>query len=318
MGAVVNGVGIYVPEKILTNRDLEKMVDTSDNWITERTGIKERRVLPADSPMKASDMGVEASRQALQKAGLQPGNLDGIIAAGLNPDQTWPAMGCLIQSKLGAGGFAFDVTAACAGFVYAVNIASQMIDSGQCRHVLIVGSELISPIVDWEDRNTCVLFGDAAGAVVLSHSGDANRGVFYSNVKSDGRAHGILYLNNDPAKGKLQKIVMDGKQVFKIAVNSLSRILTESFEANGLSVNDVKMGFFHQANTRILDAVAEKVSLPSEKIWVNLQRYGNTSSASIPLALHEAVEAGRLQPGDLVFFAAIGGGMTWGLNLLRW
>ncbi len=317
MSAIISGVGVYYPENILTNADLEKLVDTSDTWIRERTGIEERRILPKDSKMKASDLGVRASEAALKKAGIQPEELDGIIVAGLNPDMQFPATACFIQDKLGAKGFAFDVTAACAGFVYGVNMASLFINSGQCKKVLVVGAELISPVVDWTDRNTCILFGDAAGAVVLTHSEDKDRGVFDSYLESKGAAHDILSLGLMDKEGN-QAISMDGRQVFKLAVKSLSEVVKNCLEKNNLTVKDVNLAVFHQANSRILSAVATKLGLEEEQLIINVQKFGNTSSASIPLALAEAEEAGRIKKGDLVVFAAIGGGMSWGCNLIRW
>jgi 3-oxoacyl-[acyl-carrier-protein] synthase-3 len=319
--AIISGIGVYCPENIWTNHDLEKLVDTSDEWIRTRTGIEQRHILPKESNWKASDLGAKAAQEALEKAGIGPGDVDGIIAAGINPDKQFPATACFIQQKIGAQGFAFDVTAACAGFVYAVNMASLLIQSGQCKHILVVGAELLSRVVDWEDRNTCVLFGDAAGAVVLSACEEEGRGVLCSTLNSDGAATDILFLNNlhqadsEESKSCLQ---MNGKQVFKSAVTNLSEVVSQTLDKQNLRAQDLDLAVFHQANVRILDAVAERLGLTEEQLIVNVQRYGNTSSASVPLALYEAESQGKLAPGKLVSLAAIGGGMSWGCNLMRW
>ncbi len=319
MPATINGIGVFLPEKILTNAELEKMVDTTDEWITTRTGIKERRILEASTNMTATDMGAIAVKRALENAGIGIGEVDGIIAAGLNPEKRFPAMACLLQQKIGAKGFAFDVTAACAGFVFAVNMASLLIDSGQCKTVVVVGCEHISPVVDWEDRGTCILFGDAAGAVVLQKSEDPNRGVLNSELESDGNSSDILYLDSEkPANEKSPCIVMNGKRVFRLATTTLVEVVEKSLSKAGYNTKDLDLAVFHQANVRILSTVAEKLGLEPNQYIVNVNKYGNTSSASIPLALWEAQEKGLLAPGKLVALAAIGGGMSWGCNLVRW
>jgi 3-oxoacyl-[acyl-carrier-protein] synthase-3 len=318
VAVVIAGIGAFYPDNVLTNQQLSKMVDTSDEWISTRTGIRERRIVPRGDATTASDMGALAAEAALKKAGLSAGDLDGIIAAGLNPDKNFPATACFIQQKIGAGGFAFDVTAACAGFVFGLNIGAHMIQTGQCRNLLVVGAELISPIIDWTDRNTCVLFGDAAGAVVLSAYDDESRGVLASCLKSKGAAADILYLNNKAKNGEGPYLRMDGKQVFKLAVKALSNIIPETLNKVKLSVDEVDLAVFHQANYRIIKAVAAKLGLPEKKLILNGCKFGNTSSASIPLALADAERAGKLAPGKLVVLAAIGGGMSWGCNVIRW
>ncbi len=316
MGAIVRGIGVYYPENILTNSDLEKLVETSDEWITTRTGIKERRILPKDSPLLASDMGVLAAKAALEKAGLQPEDIDGIICANIYPDKQFPATACFIQAKLGAkNAFAYDITAACAGFVFGANMAALLIDSGQCKNVIVIGAEILSRVVDWTDRNTCVLFGDAAGAVIFG-KGEDGRGVLLSQLKSDGKLADALYLDCLVKGG--QSMHMDGKQVFKSAVTVITEIVTSTLQKIGHTLADLDILIVHQANIRILNAIAEKLHLPPEKMVINVDRFGNTSSATIPLAMNEAFEQGRIKPGMLVAFAGVGGGMSWGCNILRW
>lgn len=320
MGAVIRGIGTYYPDNILTNADLEKMVETTDEWITTRTGIRQRRILPGDSPLKASDFGAFAARSAMEKAGLAAGEIDGIICANINPDKQFPATACFIQAKLGAkNAFAFDVTAACAGFVFGANMAHLLIDAGQARNVLVIGAEIISRVLDWKDRNTCILFGDAAGAVIFS-PGPQDRGVLLSQMKSDGTQADALYLDcaggGAAAAGK--GMAMDGKQVFKAAVTEICAIVESTLAKAGYAPGDLDLLVVHQANVRILNAIAEKLGLPPEKMIVNVDRFGNTSSASIPLALHDAETQGKLKPGRLVALAGVGGGMSWGCNLMRW
>jgi 3-oxoacyl-[acyl-carrier-protein] synthase-3 len=320
MGAVIRGIGTYYPDEILTNADLEKRVATTDEWITTRTGIRQRRLLPPDSPLKASDFGTFAARTAMAKAGVGADEIDGIICANINPDKQFPATACFIQAKLGAkNAFAFDVTAACAGFVFGANMAHLLIDAGQARNVLVIGAEIISRVIDWSDRNTCILFGDAAGAVVFS-PGPKDRGVILSQLKSDGAQADALYLDclGDSAVSAGKGMAMDGKQVFKAAVTEISEIVRSTVAKAGLALRDLDLLVMHQANIRILNAVADKLELPPEKMIINVDRFGNTSSASIPLALADAEAQGKLQPGKLVALAGVGGGMSWGCNLLRW
>lgn len=345
--AVLRGIGIYSPENVVTNADLFRLMDTSDEWISSRTGIRERRLVPPDSSLQPSDMGAAACRQALERAGMDPASIDAVIVTNMVPDKQFPATACYIQAKLGADkAFAFDLTAACAGFVFALNLADLYIRSGQCRRVLVVGTELSSRIVDWKDRNTAVLFGDAAGAVVLEAEA-GERGILASKLKSDGRHADILYLDSPlnaplpavpvgggrsaagaapaeerpspaPSQAAPATLHMDGKQVFRLAVSEVSAVVEEAVQEAGFALADLDLFVMHQANVRIIGAVGEKLGLGPERVFVNVDRYGNTSSASIPLALFEAEEQGRLKPGMLVALAGVGGGLSWGCNLLRW
>lgn len=320
MGAIISGLGVYYPENTVTNAHLEKIVETTDEWITTRTGIQERRILPNDSTLLASDLGAAAAQAAMLQAGLKPEDIDGIICANINPDKQFPATACFIQAKIGAkNAFAYDLTAACAGFVFGANMASLLIDAGQAKHVLVIGSEILSRVVDWTDRNTCILFGDAAGAAVFS-AGPKDRGIILSQLKSDGTQAGILYLNNllDQNISDKKTMYMDGKQVFKSAVTVITDIVQTTLAKAGYVPADLDMLVMHQANVRIINAITEKLGLPPEKVVINVNRFGNTSSASIPLVLNEANLQGKLKPGMLVAIAAVGGGMSWGCNLLRW
>lgn len=315
MGAIISGLGISVPDTVLTNADLEKRVDTTDEWIVARTGIRERHILAPEDPRLASDLGVEALRRALAAAGLAPEELDGIIVGAIVPDKQFPATACFIQEKIGAkNAFAFDITAACAGFVFGANLASQFIQSGQCRHVAVLGAETLSRAVDWSDRNTCILFGDASAAAIFS-AGPEGRGVMLSKLRSDGAHAGILYWDG---RGAGKGMNMDGRQVFKLAVSEVSALVVETLSQAGKKPEDLDLLVLHQANVRILSAIGERLGLPAEKVVINVDRYGNTSSSSIPLALYEAQADGRLQPGMLVALAGVGGGMSWGCNLMRW
>jgi len=318
MGAIFRGIGVEYPETRLTNADLEKLVATTDEWIVSRTGIRERRILPKDSPLLASDLGVAAARKALDQAGLTPLDIDAILVGNIVPDKQFPATACIIQDKLGAkNAFAFDLTAACAGFVFGVNLADLYITQGQCKNVLVIGTEILSRVVDWTDRNTCVLFGDAAGAAVIS-AGPKERGILKSRMRSDGAYADILFLETSLGQEGRPGIGMDGKQVFKLAVTEVSHVVKQTLEEAGYGVADVDYVVMHQANTRIIQAIGEKLGLPAEKIAINVQNFGNTSSASIPLALFEAQQAGHLKEGSLIVLAAVGGGMAWGCNLIRW
>lgn len=307
MGITIKGLGYYTPNKILTNFDLEKMVDTSDEWITTRTGIKERRIAEEESLL---DMAYNASLMAFEDARLEPKDIDLIILATLTPDLGFPASACLLQAKLGAGkAYAFDVSAACSGFLYGLEIASSMLITGKSKNVLLVGAEKLSQIVDWSDRSTCVLFGDGAGAAVLSLDGDGE--LLASVMRSDGSYWEILYAE------KCGYIKMKGKELFKLAVRSMAEVCEEVIRKVGVSMKDISLVVPHQANIRIMQALAEKLSIPMEKVYSNIQKYGNTSAASIPIALYEARREGRLKRGDLVLLTAMGGGLTWGASLLR-
>ncbi len=318
MGTIFRGLGVEVPDTKLTNADLEKIVATTDEWITSRTGIRERRILPKDSPLQASDLGVAAAKKALAQAGLDPLEIDAILVGNIVPDKQFPATACIIQDKLGArNAFAMDLTAACAGFVFGVNLADLMIKQGQCRNVLVIGSEILSRVVDWTDRNTCVLFGDGAGAAVLSR-GPEGRGILGSQLHSDGRHADILFLDSLVGQDGKQGMRMDGKQVFKLAVTEVSHVVENTLKTFGHVPADIDLLILHQANVRILQAIGDKLGLPPEKVMINVDRYGNTSSASIPIAMAEAQEKGLLRDGSLVVLAAVGGGMSWGCNILRW
>jgi len=322
--ARIVGTGSYVPAKILTNADLERMVATSDEWITERTGIRERRI--AASGEACSDLAVKAAEQALTAAAVVAEDLDLILLATCSGDYPLPATACMIQHQLGATrAAACDISAACCGFVYALSIADAYIRTG-LRHVLVVGSEVMSAITDWTDRNTCILFGDGAGAAVVSPSkGDC--GILSTHLRSDG---GLWDLIAVPGGGsrlppsdkvlteKMNCIKMKGNETFKVAVRTLEDIARETLTANHLRVEDLDLYVPHQANVRILKAVADRLGLPLEKVILNLDRYGNTSAASIPIALDEAVRTGRIKDGSLVMLGAFGAGLTWASALIRW
>jgi 3-oxoacyl-[acyl-carrier-protein] synthase-3 len=320
------GTGSYVPEKVITNQDLEKLVDTNDEWIVERTGIRERRM--AAPEQASSDLAVNAARQALEMAKVRPEELDLIIIGTVSPDQPLPSCAAFVQAKLGAKrAFAFDVAAACAGSLYAMSIADQFIKTGTVKRALIVGVELLTRIVDWQDRNTCVLFGDAAGAMVLGPSSDPERGILSTHLHTDGDAADILCIkgggsrmpaSEDVLRQKLNKVSMNGKEVYKFAVRALEEASRKALAANALTASQVSHVIAHQANVRIIDAVLGRLEIPLEKCWLNIQKYGNTSSASLPMTLDEANRAGRLNPGDVIAMMAIGAGMAWGSAMVRW
>lgn len=315
------GTGSYLPPQVVTNKDLEKKVDTSDQWIVERTGIRERRV--AGPEETTSTMALEAARRALAAAELQPQDIDLIIVATTTPDLVFPATACLLQRALGIHGCpAFDIQAVCTGFVYALSIADKFIRSGSSRRALVVGSETFTRILNWNDRGTCVLFGDGAGAVVLSAS--ETPGILSSHLHADGRYIELLYVPSGVSKGYDKVIAgeafvcMSGSEVFKLAVNVLGNVVDEALEANGLQRSDVKWLVPHQANIRIINAMAKRLGLPTERVVVTVDRHGNTSAASIPLALDEAVRDGRITRGDVLLMEGVGGGFTWGSVLLKY
>ena len=320
------GTGSYAPSRILTNHDLEKIINTSDAWITERTGIKERRIA-ADGEV-TSDMAVAAARKALEMAETDPADLDMIIVGTISPDMPMPSCAVFVQAKLGATrAFAFDLSAACAGSLYGMAIADQFIRTGSARRVLVIGAELLSRLVDWEDRSSCVLFGDAAGAMVLGPSPDPARGLISTHLHSDGTAAGMLSIpgggskypqSEDVLAKKLNKISMNGREVYKYATRALPEVILEALAANGLKPGAIDHVVTHQANVRIVELVVDRLGIPREKCWLNIDRYGNTSSASLPISLDEANRAGRLRPGDLIAMMAIGAGMAWGSALVRW
>jgi 3-oxoacyl-[acyl-carrier-protein] synthase-3 len=324
MKARITGTGSYVPAKVMTNVDLERMVATSDHWIIERTGIRERHLVGPDEA--CSDLAVKAAERALKAAGLSAAELDLILLATCTGDYPLPATACLVQHRLGATrAAACDLSAACCGFVYALSVADAYVRTGM-RHVLVIGSEVMSAITDWTDRNTCILFGDGAGAAVVSAS-DGERGILSSHLRSDGALCDLIIVpgggsRNPPSEKvvaeRMQFIKMKGNETFKVAVRTLEDIARETLAANKLTVKDLDLYVPHQANARILTAVAGRLGLPLEKVMLNLDRYGNTSAASIPIALDEAVHAGRIKDGSLVMVGAFGAGLTWASALIRW
>lgn len=320
--SIVAGTGACLPEKILTNADMAKIVDTSDEWILERTGIAQRHI--AAEGETTSDLGFRASVAALEAAGIAADDLDLIVMATTTPDDTFPAAATHIQRRLGmTRGAAFDVQAVCSGFIYALNIADNFIRVGQAKNVLVVGAETMSRLLDWTDRTTCVLFGDGAGAVVLTagegQGTPADRGVLSSHLYSDGRLRDLLYVDGGPSTTQTTgHLRMAGKEVFKHAVTNISAAIMAALESNGLQASDIDWFVPHQANRRILEATAKKIGLKPETVVMTVGKHGNTSAASIPLALHEAVADGRVKRGDLVLLEAMGGGFTWGSSLIRW
>lgn len=304
--ARITGTGSYLPSKIITNFDLEKTLDTSDEWITARTGIKERRIVTNES---TCDLAIEASLNALSMAEINPQDIDLIILSTTTPDKIFPATATMLQNRLGASCPAFDLQAVCAGFVFALSNAQQYIENGSAKNILVVGSETMSRIVDWSDRSTAILFADGAGAVVLS--ADKNTGIKYSRLYSDGNYLSSLHVNNNRIN-ELGTIEMEGNEVFKIAVNKLSEVAEETLKDCDMTSEDIDWMIPHQANIRIIKAIAKKINLPMEKVIQTLDKHGNTSAASIPLALDTGVRDGRIKKGDTLLFEGIGGGFSWG------
>ena len=324
MRARILGTGSYVPERVLTNTDLERMIATSDSWIVERTGIRERRIA---APGEAcSDLGIKAAERALEAAGLTAADLDLILVATCTGDSPLPSTACLIQHRLGAvRAAACDISAACCGFVYALAVGDAYVKTG-LRHVLVVGAEVMSAIMDWTDRSTCILFGDGAGAVVLGPA-EGDRGILSSHLHSDGNLWDLICVpgggSRIPPSDKmladgLQYMKMKGNETFKVAVKTLEESAREALSANHFAVEDLDLYVPHQANVRIIKAVADRLGLPMEKVFLNMDRYGNTSAASIPLALDEAVRTALVKDGSLVMIAAFGSGLTWASSLIRW
>ena len=316
----IAGCGGYLPERIVTNDELAARLDTSDAWIRQRTGIAERRVA-ADGEL-TSDLAVCAARRALQSAGMSGSDLDLIVLATATPDQTFPATASKVQAQLGMKrGAAFDVQAVCSGFIFALAVADNALRLGQARTALVIGAETFSRILDWQDRGTCVLFGDGAGAVVLNAgpAGPTGRGILSTHLHSDGTQHDILYVDGGPSSTRSAGYLrMEGREVFRQAVHHLSKVVDEALAANGLTGADIDWLVPHQANTRIIDAVGRRLGLPPGKTVVTIERHANTSAASIPLALDEALRDGRIRPGHLVLMEALGGGLTWGASVVRW
>lgn len=315
--AKITGTGIYIPDKVLSNKDLETLVDTSDEWIKARTGISERRILEKDKA--TSDMCYEACLQALKNSSTDPEEIDGIIVGTVTPDYMTPSVACLLQDKLKTRKiFAFDVSAGCSGFIYCMSIAKAMIENGQAKKLLVAGSENLSKIVDYTDRGTCILFGDGAGAVVIEES--ETPGIMSVCLGASGKEAELLYTpgggSKDPTGSRF--LVMQGKEVFKEAVKVIQSNSLEAIEAAGLSPKDIDLFIPHQANMRIIEAARERLDLPIEKCFVNIEKYGNTSSASVLLALHEALQESKIKEGDHILFSVFGAGFAWGSAVLKW
>jgi 3-oxoacyl-[acyl-carrier-protein] synthase-3 len=323
--ASITGVGSFLPRKVLTNDDLSKMLDTTDEWITKRTGIKERRIV--EKGVAASDLAIEASLRALDDANILPSEVDLIVAATITPDCIVPSTACFIQEKIGAkNAGAFDVLAACAGFVYALSIAKGFIASGAMKTVLVVGTECLSKITDYTDRTTCILFGDGAGAVVVQQ-GNGKREIVTTHLGSDGSQADLLTLPAGGSKLPASQATIDsrshyiqlkGKELFKTAINNMVDMIAKAAAENNMQVEDFDMIIPHQSNIRIIDAAMERLKQPREKAYINIDRYGNTSAASIPIALDEIDKGDMLKPGDSVLLVAFGGGLTWGTAFIKW
>lgn len=323
--ARITGTGSYVPEKVLTNLDIEKFLDTNDEWIRTRTGICERHVV-ADGE-NTSDLATNAAHRALEMAGVDAKEIELIVVGTITGDYPWPATACVVQRNLGAvNAGAFDVSAACSGFLYALSCAIDRIEAGRCKKAVVIGAETLTRIIDWEDRNTCVLFGDAAGAVVLEAS-EGERGIMSTHLHADGTQLELLYQpgfgtrlmpSEESLKNRDYFLQMQGNEVFKVAVRSLTEVANIALKANNLTAKDVDLFIPHQANIRILDATSKRIGFKENQVYINVDRYGNTSAATIPLALDEANRAGRLKSGDIVLLDAFGGGFTWAATMLRW
>ena len=323
--ASITGVGSFLPEKVLTNDDLSKMLDTTDEWITKRTGIKERRIV--ENGVAASDLAYEASLRALDDANVLPTEVDLIVTSTITPDCLFPSTSCYIQEKLGArNAGAFDLLAACAGFVYALSVAKSFVASGAMKTVLVVGAECMSKITDYTDRSTCILFGDGAGAVVVQQ-GNGRREIITTNLGSDGSQAELLMLpaggsklpaSRETVESRLHYIKLRGKEVFKQAIINMVDVIIKAAAENNMRVEDIEMIIPHQSNIRIIEAAMEKLGLPREKAYVNINRYGNTSSASIPIAIDEIEKENLLKPGDTALLVAFGGGLTWSSSIIKW
>lgn len=321
----ISGIGSYVPEKILTNDDLSKIVDTSNEWIVDRTGIEERRV--AEDSMATSDIATMAAKNALEDANIESEDIDLIIVATVTPDHAFPSTACIVQKNIGAiKAAAFDMSVGCSGFVYALSTGESFIKSGMYKKVLVIGAETLSRIIDWQDRNTCVLFGDGAGACVLEQC-EEDFGILSAELGSDGASGDVLIqpaggsrlpASIDTIENRLHSIKMDGKEVFKFAVRVMERASKNALEKANLQLEDLDFLVPHQANTRIIDAAAKKLKLEKDKVYVNLNKYGNMSSASIPVALDEAIKGKKIKKGDNVVLVAFGAGLTWASMTIKW
>lgn len=325
LGVSISGTGSYLPTRILTNFDLEKMVDTSDEWIRTRTGIRERRI--AEIGQAASDLALPAAQLALERSGIGPEDLDLIIVGTATPDMVFPSTACQLQAKLGATrAGAFDLSAACTGFIYGLSAGAGLIVSGVAKNVLVVGSECLSKVTDWEDRNTCVLFGDGAGAVVLKPA-DGRRELLSTSLGADGTRDDLICIpgggsrapaSEETLRDRMHFMKLKGREVFKFAVRIFQELIHDALASCGLNKDDIALVVPHQVNTRIIDAAVKGLNIPVEKVYVNIDRYGNTSAASVPIALDEAVAEGRLKEGDILIMVAFGGGLTWGSAVVRW
>lgn len=326
--AMISALGCYVPPKVLTNDDLARMVDTSNEWILERTGISERHI--ADPDVATSDLAAEAASAALAQRGIAPGEIDAILVCTVTPDMFFPSTACLVQHRIGAkGAWGFDLIAACSGFVYGLTTAAHLTASGKHRRVLVIGADTMSRIIDYSDRATCVLFGDGAGAMVVEsiEDGDSTTGLIDFLHEIDGSGDPYLRMpaggsrmppSHETVEKKLHYVHQDGQQVFKYAVRRMYEVCRDLLDRNGLKPSDVALMVPHQANRRIIAAVSDRLGVPCDKVMVNIERYGNTTAATIPLATRDAIEQGRLKKGDLVMFAAVGAGFTVGASLWRW
>lgn len=323
--ASITGTGSFLPKKVLTNDDLTKMLDTTDEWITKRTGIKERRIV--ENGATASDLAIEASLHALDDANVLPSEVDLIVAATITPDCLVPSTACFLQDKIGASNAgAFDILAACAGFVYALSIAKSFVASGAMKTVLVVGTECLSKITDYTDRSTCILFGDGAGAVVVQR-GNGRREIITTHLGSDGSQAELLMLpaggsklptSHETIESRLHYIRLKGKELFKVAINNMVDVITKTVAENNMKIEDIDLIIPHQSNIRIIEAAMERLKLPRKKAYINIDRIGNTSSASIPIAIDEIDKGGMLNPGDLVLLVAFGGGLTWSSSIIKW
>lgn len=324
--ARIIGTGSYVPPKVLTNADLEKLVDTSDEWILTRTGIVERRIAPEEEA--TSDLALPAAQAALEAAGLDPADLDMILVATITPDMPFPSTACVLQDRLGARrAGALDISAACSGFVYGLAVADGLIRAGTARTVLLLGAETLTKVVNWQDRNTCVLFGDGAGAVVL-RADEGERGILSTHLYADGSRGSLLMLPGCGSRHPVSHAAVDaglakmqmngGNEVFKLAVRAMEDAALTALKQHGLEVSDIDHLITHQANLRIISALGQRLGVPDHKVEVIIQKYGNTSAASIPISLDEAVRAGRVKAGEIVLVCAFGGGLTWASSLIRW
>ena len=325
--AVVAGTGAYLPEKILTNQDLEKSLDTSDAWITERTGIRERRIAAEEE--SSSSMAAKAGKQALEDGGISPEDVDMIIVCTSSPDVLFPSTACFVQNELQAfGSAAYDISAVCSGFIFGLSVAEQYLKTGRYKHILLIGSEVNSRIVDWSDRSTCILFGDGAGALLLKRvEQKKSLGILSTHIYSDGSLSDLICvpggigrtgINKQDMVDKKYFIKMAGNATFKVAVKRMTEVIQEALEFNGLSIEEVDLLIPHQANERIIRAVAERLKYPMEKVLMNIHKYGNTSAASIPIGINEARRNSRIQPGETSVLGAVGAGLTWGAAVIKW